>query len=101
MAQIPEVPGPERASRRGRRAALGAGVLSMALLASGIGIAGAATAKPATVHARAAATVRASKDSSKDASKDRSSGVTERSSRDSTKDGADHPDPSSDSSYDG
>lgn len=97
MPQISEVPKTVKASHRiGVRAALGAGILSVALLASGVGIAGAATASPASMHARTASMERTSKDSAKDVSKDRSSGVTERSSRDTHKDAADLADPSFD-----
>jgi len=97
MPQINEVPKTVKASRRiGVRSAFGAGILSVALLAGGVGIAGAATATP-SVHKLTASMERASKDSSKDVSKDRSSGVSERSSRDSYKDTADN----SADSYDG
>lgn len=98
MPKITEVPKTLKASRKiGVRTTLGAGILSVALLASGMGIAGAATATPSSVHARTASMERASKDSTKDVSKDRNSDVAEHSSRDSQKDAVDNPDPS----YDG
>lgn len=96
MPKITEVPETVKASRRiGVRTALGAGILSVALLAGGVGVAGAATATP-SLHARTATMERASKDSSKDVSTDKSSGITERSSRDSHKDATDLSDPTFD-----
>jgi hypothetical protein len=80
----------------GIRTALGAGMLSIALLAGAVGVAGAATSRPGISHTRTISMERESKDTSKETSKDSSSGGKEGTTRDSQKDAADRTHPTFD-----